>query len=300
MDVQEILSHFERNNGRFPEAAVQEAVAHRDDIIPPLLEVLETVARDPESFASDGDRMLHIYAMYLLAQFRETRAYPLLVQIFSAPGEVPFDLAGDIVTDDLGRILASVSDGDLGGMMSLVENEHANEYVRSAALDGLLTLVVCGRRSRDEVMNYFRGLFRTLKRTPSMTWDGLAAACADLCPVEVAADLHQAYDEGLINPGFIAREEITEAVAKGPEAALKRAKLRYTMITDVIEEMEWWSCFNEDDEGFEDDEDSFGPLLEDREMEKPYHRYQPKVGRNEPCPCGSGKKFKKCCGRQGA
>ncbi|MEJ2692394.1 MAG: YchJ family protein [Candidatus Thiodiazotropha sp.] len=25
-------------------------------------------------------------------------------------------------------------------------------------------------------------------------------------------------------------------------------------------------------------------------------RDQPKVGRNEPCPCGSGKKFKKCCG----
>jgi SEC-C motif-containing protein len=25
-----------------------------------------------------------------------------------------------------------------------------------------------------------------------------------------------------------------------------------------------------------------------------------KVGRNEPCPCGSGKKYKKCCGRPGA
>ncbi|MHC4336845.1 MAG: SEC-C metal-binding domain-containing protein [Planctomycetota bacterium] len=23
---------------------------------------------------------------------------------------------------------------------------------------------------------------------------------------------------------------------------------------------------------------------------------QPKVGRNAPCPCGSGKKYKKCCG----
>ncbi len=23
----------------------------------------------------------------------------------------------------------------------------------------------------------------------------------------------------------------------------------------------------------------------------------PKTGRNDPCPCGSGKKFKKCCGR---
>jgi len=26
-------------------------------------------------------------------------------------------------------------------------------------------------------------------------------------------------------------------------------------------------------------------------------RVAPKVGRNDPCPCGSGKKFKKCCGR---
>lgn len=28
----------------------------------------------------------------------------------------------------------------------------------------------------------------------------------------------------------------------------------------------------------------------------PLKRATPKVGRNEPCPCGSGKKFKKCCG----
>ena len=29
----------------------------------------------------------------------------------------------------------------------------------------------------------------------------------------------------------------------------------------------------------------------------PYRKPTPKVGRNEPCPCGSGKKYKKCCGR---
>ena len=29
---------------------------------------------------------------------------------------------------------------------------------------------------------------------------------------------------------------------------------------------------------------------------KPATRHVQKVGRNEPCPCGSGKKFKKCCG----
>jgi uncharacterized protein YecA (UPF0149 family) len=27
-------------------------------------------------------------------------------------------------------------------------------------------------------------------------------------------------------------------------------------------------------------------------------RAVPKVGRNDPCPCGSGKKYKKCCGKE--
>ena len=39
-----------------------------------------------------------------------------------------------------------------------------------------------------------------------------------------------------------------------------------------------------------------------KEGEDPHHKPQtiqresPKVGRNDPCPCGSGKKYKKCCG----
>ncbi len=32
-------------------------------------------------------------------------------------------------------------------------------------------------------------------------------------------------------------------------------------------------------------------------MPKPVSRAMPKTGRNDACPCGSGKKFKKCCGR---
>jgi preprotein translocase subunit SecA len=30
---------------------------------------------------------------------------------------------------------------------------------------------------------------------------------------------------------------------------------------------------------------------------QPFTREQPKVGRNEPCPCGSGKKYKQCHGK---
>lgn len=28
----------------------------------------------------------------------------------------------------------------------------------------------------------------------------------------------------------------------------------------------------------------------------PLPRHVAKIGRNDPCPCGSGKKFKRCCG----
>jgi len=39
--------------------------------------------------------------------------------------------------------------------------------------------------------------------------------------------------------------------------------------------------------------------FEDGELvgERPELREEPKVGRNDPCPCGSGKKYKKCCGK---
>ena len=36
--------------------------------------------------------------------------------------------------------------------------------------------------------------------------------------------------------------------------------------------------------------------VQEREIVTTIERTHPKVGRNDPCPCGSGKKFKKCCG----
>jgi HEAT repeat protein len=54
------------------------------------------------------------------------------------------------------------------------------------------------------------------------------------------------------------------------------------------------------EEDFEDDPDDLPDLpasLDDRAPRHtaPIHNDNPKVGRNDPCPCGSGKKYKKCC-----
>jgi preprotein translocase subunit SecA len=51
--------------------------------------------------------------------------------------------------------------------------------------------------------------------------------------------------------------------------------------------------------GFGDSEepDAAGRPGDDEEAQKPFVRAGRKVGRNEPCPCGSGKKYKQCCGK---
>lgn len=46
-----------------------------------------------------------------------------------------------------------------------------------------------------------------------------------------------------------------------------------------------------------EDVSDFEKLVNGTGQTRPTVRSEPRVGRNEPCPCGSGKKFKKCCGR---
>lgn len=40
-----------------------------------------------------------------------------------------------------------------------------------------------------------------------------------------------------------------------------------------------------------------GTNKDDSVAKGPYKRKEAKIGRNSPCPCGSGKKYKQCCGR---
>ena len=41
------------------------------------------------------------------------------------------------------------------------------------------------------------------------------------------------------------------------------------------------------------------PALPDDDKDQPFRRFGNKIGRNDPCPCGSGKKYKQCHGRLG-
>jgi hypothetical protein len=246
MDVQEILQQFATNTRTFPREAVAQAIAQHEAITPELLRVLAEAQHTIEDLPA-SDSMAHIFAIYLLAQFREPRAYPLIVEFFSIPGDIALDTTGDVATEDLGRILASVSCGDIRLMTTLVENEHANEYVRVAALRGLVTLVACGEQSRDDIVAYLQHLFQGgLAREVPFVWYGVVSASNDLYPDELYDDIKHAYDEELIEPGFIGLDDIDETLQRGKERVLDELhrNQRYSLITDAITEMEWWACFH--------------------------------------------------------
>jgi hypothetical protein len=288
VDIETIRQELEFYTGKFPTDAVRSAIEQREAMTPVLLAVLQKVAEDPEEMEREPNLMLPTYAIYLLAQFREQAAYPLLAKFFSAPGDLCLDTTGDLVTEDLGRILASVCHNDLEPIKGMIEDPAVNEYVRSACLRTLTILVLEEKVSREQVVDYFRSLFQgKLEREPDFVWSALVVACCDLYPEELLHEIERAYDDGLVESFHIRLESVRDKLALGHEEILRRSRqYRRGFIEDTVAEMNWWACFREDNDALRTAYPTTAkqPLVKGK-----------KLGRNDPCPCGSGKKYKKCC-----
>ena len=297
MEIAEIMHQFESATAKFPRAAVEAAVARREEITPELLRILQETVDRAAQLDAEGDYMAHLYAMFLLAQFRETRAYPLMVRFASLPSDLLDSLCGDFITEDLGQVLASVCGGELAGIQSLIENEATDQWVRGAALSSLVTLVAAGQKSRDEIVGYFVGLFRgKLVRKWSHVWDTLVSYSCDLYPEELFDDIKRAYEDGLVDPGYIGFDHVKRDLAVGKDRILARLadNPHRRLVEDTVAEMGWWACFREDrakNTAHAVPNSKLNPAVSSQ-----IRRAPTKTGRNEPCPCGSGKKYKKCCG----
>jgi hypothetical protein len=303
MEVAEILSRFERFTSKFEREAVVAAVARREEVTPELLRVLEEIADPDRAFQLDAeeDYMAHLYAMYLLAQFRETRAFPIVLQIAQLDGDLLDSLFGDFITESLGNVLASVCGGKVEEIQSLIENADADEWVRGAALGSLTTLVGAGIRSREEILDYFASLFRgKLTDKNENVWSELVLYSTDLYGTELVGDIERAYAEGLIDEMMLTLDDVHRDLAKGKEWAMEQlaSNPHRHLVDDTVKEMEWWACFKEKKPRVAREEDHYlgaaDPIHES--WFPPYKRTGPKIGRNDPCTCGSGKKYKKCCG----
>lgn len=240
MHLYQILEELAYDTGEFPREAMEAAIANREEITPYLLKILEESYENIEELIENGDYQGHLYAMYLLAQFREKRAFPLILQLISFPGEIPHALAGDVITEDLGRILASVYP-DIALIQQLIENRQINEYVRAAATSSLVILVGSGLLSREVVLAYFQTLYTAkLEAHPSFVWDNLVHCTNQLYPQELYPYLVQAYDRGLADPRFIPLSEIHKILATSKESHLLHLCQNAELIEDSVVEMEKW------------------------------------------------------------
>src|SRR5688572_24701065 len=182
MEMDELLACLKTKPGDFPREALKEAVARREEITPHLLQILEETTRNATEIASrQSDSIGHIYALMLLAQFREAKAYPLIVQLFSLQGDTPLDLTEGIATEYLDRILASVCHSDLSGIERLIKDPSVNQWVRGAAAGAIPVMVWAGLMSREAAVDFYRNLFRGgLERRPSNAWNALVSCATDL------------------------------------------------------------------------------------------------------------------------
>jgi hypothetical protein len=286
---EEILAELSAANEKQPLAALESADVYREALVEPLLHAIERGLADPTGLP-EGDAMLFSYATYLLAKWRERRAYPLIIRWLSLPGEDAFEIGGDSVTQDGARFLASTFDGDFEPIKSLILNRQANEFCRGQAVDSMALLAAWGEVPREIVEDHFLWLAReALEREFSHVWDSLASSAVDIEALRTFSELRRAYDEGLIDPGFMSASELDEVEA-GPRGKwIEHYRETQPPISDVAEATSWWQCFSKSDRASQLAEIAQGHSNHQTVRSQ-------KTGRNDPCPCGSGKKYKKCCG----
>ena len=109
----------------------------------------------------------------------------------------------------------------------------------------------------------------------------------------------------LVNPKIVRKEEETryyEGCLSFPKKGCHTK--RYKIVEVEVDNMESNMTFGAGDTDLDllesvcvqhEIDHLNGMRILDRAMELTIKRDKPKIGRNEPCPCGSGKKYKKCC-----
>lgn len=240
MNLHQILEELAYDTGELPREAIEAAVLNKEEIIPYLIEILEEAIERINDVLEHDNYQGHLYSIYLLAQFREKRAFPLLLRLISMPGEITHAIFGDVITEDLSRIIASMALNDTDPILKLIENLVLSEYVRAAGISALVTLVGCGIVRRKVVIDYFRTLFNKLEKQPSFVWDTLIYCCLELYPEELLTEIVNAFEAHLVDTSFITLEHIQSVLQKPKEDQFFHLYQNAELIEDTVTEMEKW------------------------------------------------------------
>jgi uncharacterized protein YecA (UPF0149 family) len=222
-----------------------------------------------------GDAWSPLHAVHVLALIKSQDALELLLDTMRYRGE---DLS-DWLTENIPALLVAFGEGAVERLKEFSSDETLEAFVRGTAADALTVLAKKYPSYEDEVKSH---LIELLNSTGDATFAGIAAdALATFHDPSVMPEIRRAFEEGRVDESFIDEEEMEEIVNGVYTDMDENDFKRYTrspLDHFSRENIEYLHFIN------------YAGKEETRTGSK-----KEKIGRNEPCPCGSWKKYKKCC-----
>jgi hypothetical protein len=297
MNVDEAMRRF-AEPGDLPREAVQWALDNWDAASPRFIAKLRAYAAGASR--SDGDVGVLFFILLLCGEKHESRAYVPLCDMI-ATDETFYDSFGDVMIASLTGILINVCDDDVEPLKHAIETPEGDEYCRAGAIEALAYLVRAeGVLGDDEMRDYLVRLASELQpREEHEIWTAWAFAIAQLGYDSLRADVARVFAKKWIDPMGATLDDFHQDLAlarRDPDgmAAFSAAGVEpFGSVIETLEELSYGEPEESDGDNADFDFDFSAPprVLEGAPFVNPLRD----VGRNDPCPCGSGKKYKKCC-----
>ena len=290
--------------GYFPELELCYLLDHQEEATPLLLHEVDDVIGRHKLVPTDY--MRHIYALYVLAHFRCEELFPKLMTLLQLHVDDSSNLLGqdNITGYGFQNIIASTFNGDFSLLTELIEDPAADDCVRACVLSSITPLVLLGKLDRKTAIHYLTELTYTKLDKQWRLWTALVEITMNLYLVELKPPIHDAFNKGIVD-GYCTKSEFMnhfDAQEEEKEWHDERMKRNYCFI-DAINDMKWWACFQSKATLKKRSDKLTRTLVNSMQRKRltnstyqhlPIER-EGKIGRNESCPCGSGKKHKKCC-----
>jgi hypothetical protein len=285
--LQQIFYQLGSGEG-LPVDAIRAADANRAAMVPLFLRAFDQTPPVSPSM----QRRLFI-AFHLLGQWREKSAYRPLAAFLRWTAEDVEEILGDTTTETSHRVMAGLFDGDPNPLYEVILDPDADEFVRARMFDALVIVTLRGELPREETVRFLQSCYANLQpQDECYAWEGWQGAIAILGLSEFAPLVKQAFERGFIHPSWVGFEEFEKGLQRAidgePQSWYETNE--YEPFGDTIEELSGWDAYAPEREEARRYEETWDPSPWIPAV-NPFRS----VGRNDPCPCGSGKKFKKCC-----
>ncbi|HWG03893.1 MAG TPA: DUF1186 domain-containing protein [Beijerinckiaceae bacterium] len=289
----EIYLHTLATEPQLPDLAIGVCAVRIEEAAPALRAVLARAADGDE--LSEDEANLLFRGLHILGGARDLEACQPLLRLLRRPIDDIHFLLGDAITESLAKITAGVFDGDVDALFGAIVDRSLNEFIRAALLGAATLLAWDGQIERGRMQQFLADFYgQRLADDDDYVWIGWLESIALLGLRVLAPLVHSAWDEGRIPEGVLERRHFEQDLAEAERAPadlsrFNQANLGY--IDDVLESLDW--CRHRESAA---DSEFQEPLLTDLAPPMvPFINPMRNVGRNDPCPCGSGKKAKKCC-----